>query len=208
MTTHRESAEWEQTYVRLRRNRTRRRRRLIWFDLPRHGRILDFGCGDGLNLEILHELGYQNLIGVDVSPALLARVKNYRVAESDGLRTPFADGSFDGVLVDSVLHHLDVAAAARELARIIRPSGRLSIVEPGGGITRRVLDWLTFSSLARFVRTVRARRESVREEWTTYSRWLEVEKNVPAILAEHGFTLLRQRRVPLNLFLEAVRNED
>lgn len=202
--THRESPEWEQTYLRLRRNRTRRRKRLEWFDLPKQGLILDYGCGDGLNLEILHDLGYQRLVGIDVSADLLARVSNFRVVEGDGALTPFTSGSFDAVLVDSVLHHLDIQISAREIRRILRPGGRLCLVEPGGGLARRLLDRVTFSPLAQFVQLLRDRRESVREEWATYSQWLRQEAKLPLLLSEAGFTVLRIRREPLNVFVEAV----
>jgi len=43
---------------------------------------------------------------------------------------PFADASFDVVYGCSILHHLDVGAALREVRRVLRPGGRLVFSEP------------------------------------------------------------------------------
>jgi SAM-dependent methyltransferase len=54
-------------------------------------------------------------------------------------RLPFADGSFDVVVGKAVLHHLDVALAAAELERVMRPGARAAFTEPLG--TNPVLGW-------------------------------------------------------------------
>lgn len=203
-----ETEKWEESYVHLRRNPARRRSRIASFDLPSGGLILDYGCGDGLNLSILRELGFRRLVGIEISWNLVRHARNAAVLQADGLETPFADCSFDAVFVDSVLHHVDVEPAVREIKRILRPGGRLAFVEPGRDAARWMLDRITMSPLARPLPVLGQRQSSLQEEWDTYSRWLEIEKKVPSIVEQSGLTVLRVRREPLNLFLEAVRNDN
>jgi SAM-dependent methyltransferase len=51
----------------------------------------------------------------------------------------FADNSFDFVFGNAVLHHLDIAAAAREIYRVLKPGGVAIFREPFG--ENRLLEW-------------------------------------------------------------------
>src|SRR4051794_8719055 len=52
---------------------------------------------------------------------------------ADGEDLPFPDASFDAVWGNAILHHLDLARAGRELARVLRPGGVAVFCEPWGG---------------------------------------------------------------------------
>ena len=54
------------------------------------------------------------------------------LAAADGERLPFADGGFDRIWGNAVLHHLDLHKAARELRRILAPGGLAVFCEPWG----------------------------------------------------------------------------
>ncbi|TBR16213.1 class I SAM-dependent methyltransferase, partial [bacterium] len=97
------TSQWEEVYVNLRRDAGLREKRIHMFSLPAQARILELGCGDGLNLKIMQELGYKNVFGLDNSFALLSRVKGVPVVLADACKTGFAGSSFDVIFIDSFL---------------------------------------------------------------------------------------------------------
>ncbi len=98
-------------------------------------RVLEIGCGEGGNL---HHLRARSpglrLFGVDFSPAKVAFARNAtgaHTAAADATRLPFADCSFDAVLIRDLLHHLpNRLHAMKEARRVLKPGGRLTLVEP------------------------------------------------------------------------------
>jgi SAM-dependent methyltransferase len=92
-------------------------------------RILDFGCGYGRTLSELRRNGYQNVVGVDFSEAMLARCRNEvsqsTVVLSDGHSIPLQAESCDAVLLFAVLtcipgddeQHRQLAEVGRVLRR-------------------------------------------------------------------------------------------
>jgi SAM-dependent methyltransferase len=92
-------------------------------------RVLDAGCGDGL---FACSIAAPVVVGIDSSPGMveraLSRGVDARVADLHEL--PFADGEFDVVVCAGVLHHLhDLDRAVAEIARVLRPGGRLVAIE-------------------------------------------------------------------------------
>jgi len=98
------------------------------------GYVCDAGCGCGLYSLKLAAFGFR-VSGFDVSPAAVALAQrllsekgcsesSFRTA--DVCSTGYADGTFDAVVARDVLDHIpvrDVAAALKELKRIVRPGG-------------------------------------------------------------------------------------
>ena len=117
-------------------------------------RILDIGCGDGALVRALAARGAA-AVGVDPDPAMLA-VARKRAAEADIPATflegraeslPFPDASFDAVTAMTVLCFVpDAKGAVREMARVLRPGGRLVLGELGRwsfwAARRRLRGWL------------------------------------------------------------------
>jgi SAM-dependent methyltransferase len=102
--------------------------------LPAGARVVDLGCGSGVFTNLLRRRGYQ-CVGVDLSPNLIAIARaNFSGIEfrtGDIERLPFPDGSFDGVLLSGVLHHLpERSRCAAEVFRILRPGGKFVAFDP------------------------------------------------------------------------------
>lgn len=101
-------------------------------ELPDGAAVLDVPCGGGVALRGLRSgLRY---VGADLSPDMLARTRrraarrglDVELVEADVVSMPFAGGSFDLCVSFNGLHCLpDPAAAVREIARCLRPGGRL-----------------------------------------------------------------------------------
>ena len=106
--------------------------------LPRDGRIVEVGCGTGGLIAAACRLGLE-IEGVDIASRWLV-VAGRRLddlglsaplvaASADQL--PYADGSIDTIVADSLLEHLDdPSAAVREWARVLRPGGTLLVWSP------------------------------------------------------------------------------
>ncbi|MGH8987024.1 MAG: ubiquinone/menaquinone biosynthesis methyltransferase [Acidimicrobiales bacterium] len=107
-----------------------RRRAVRALALAPGSAVLDLGCGTGALGVIARQFGYR-VVGIDVSPGMLAaRSSRSAVALGDAAALPFATGSFDGVLCAYALRnftHLDASLA--EAARVVRPGGRVSLLE-------------------------------------------------------------------------------
>jgi SAM-dependent methyltransferase len=98
--------------------------------LPRSGKILEVGCGTGGLLAAAARFG-MDIEGTDI--ALRWLVVAQRRLDDLGLSVPlpYADASFDAVVADSLLEHLDEPAAAfKEWSRVLRPGGTLLVWSP------------------------------------------------------------------------------
>lgn len=104
-------------------------------------RVLEVGGGEGeLALRIIGELG-SDLVFVDQSERMveIARGKGIDARVGDVQELPFADESFDCTVAAWMLYHAaDVRRALAELARVLRPGGRLVAVTNGSDHLREL----------------------------------------------------------------------
>jgi len=113
----------------------------LWRTIDLHGvSILDYGCGNGDFSRVLALRGAR-VVGIDISPKLIetARASAARMGLNglcpqfmvgDAHHTAFADNSFDYVVGNGALHHLDLDMAFAEIARVLKPGGRAIFMEP------------------------------------------------------------------------------
>jgi demethylmenaquinone methyltransferase/2-methoxy-6-polyprenyl-1,4-benzoquinol methylase len=113
----------------------RRWRRVTVAEAVRPGdRVLDACCGTGDLAIAARRAGAGEIVGLDFSPAMLERARRKEPeiewVEGDVLSLPFADESFDAATVGFGVRNVeDLPAALRELRRVLRPGGRLGVLE-------------------------------------------------------------------------------
>jgi arsenite methyltransferase len=107
-----------------------------WLALRPGERVLDLGVGPGfLAAEMAAEVGPDGTVaGIDVSESMLAlaRGRGARVDLRSGSSAdiPYPDASFDAAVSTQVLEYVaDIPAALAELRRVVRPGGRLLILD-------------------------------------------------------------------------------
>jgi ubiquinone/menaquinone biosynthesis C-methylase UbiE len=108
---------------------------LDYLELSDGADVLDCGCGMGFYLLAMQQLRDLRLTGLDADRDRLRYAEEVGVratlVEGDVEALPFADASFDRVLMSEVLEHVhDDAAALREVHRVLRPGGVLAISVP------------------------------------------------------------------------------
>lgn len=189
---YKQTKKWEHACVETRRDPEKRRKRLEQFTLRKNDKILDLGCGDGLNIVVLRELGIKNVVGMDPSTDLLKAAKKLNpkntfvkgVAE----KLPFKKGVFDVVLVDSVFHHLlDYDVALKEIKRVLKRGGRLCFIEPHNHIVRKIIDWVCEQEWSKHMPFIAKRRVAYLNEINLMKHWLTTEQEFYASLTNNTF---------------------
>lgn len=98
-------------------------------------RVLDLACGDGFYTRLLKAAGAGEIVGVDISPAMIARAERYEQNSPAGIRYVCADaanlpdlGSFDLVTAAYLLHYAvndkALVAMCTGIARALTAGGR------------------------------------------------------------------------------------
>jgi SAM-dependent methyltransferase len=102
--------------------------------------VLDLGCGKGeRSLDLLAHGAH--VTGVDISPVYVAiaegealragnSASRFHFSAMDAHSLKIADNTFDLVIGDGILHHLDLKIATDELYRVLKPGGRAVFKEP------------------------------------------------------------------------------
>jgi SAM-dependent methyltransferase len=115
---------------------SRRRRnlyRLLGTEPGSRARLLEIGCGTGANLRE-RPSRWATAVGIDLEMRALAYCSDLAAVQADALAMlPFADTSFDAVVLLDVLEHLaDPGPLVREMSRVLRQGGAVVIMVPAG----------------------------------------------------------------------------
>lgn len=105
--------------------------------------VLDYGCGWGDSSLKYYNNG-ANVTGIDVSEKFIksavmkfqsigCEADRYRFIKMDAHALDFSDESFDFIVGDGILHHLDAKIALSEIYRVLKPDGRVILFEPLAG---------------------------------------------------------------------------
>lgn len=154
-------------------------------DLIRDGTVLDIGCGDGL---LLSYLGKKHIVatGIDISPEAVVRCRAAGLTaleHSLDTKLPFADESFDTVVLLDVLEHLyDPLAVLVEARRVAR--NRIIVSVPN------------FSSLPARLQTLLGRVPENNRAGKGHVYWF----NHPILLSLAKRAILTPGRLQMNTF--------
>ena len=114
-----------------------RRRAVRELGLPAESRVFDLACGTGDLCRDLESAGYR-AVGFDLSAGMLRAAQKYRdsgklntpMVLGDALRLPVPPQSADGITCGFALRNVvDLDGLFAELARVVRPGGRVSLLE-------------------------------------------------------------------------------
>ena len=171
---------WDHTQAVARRLLTAWQEPTEWLQIPEGGIALDVGCGPGnVTASLARAAGPGGLaLGVDISGPMLARAVRTQAGpqvgflRADAQRLPLRDQTIDAVVSIAVVMLVpDPAAALAEMARVLRPGGRLAVMVPTGGRAARYLQKLLPMTGAHVFG----------------------EDELGDILEDHGFTCLRTK---------------
>ena len=128
-------------------------RKEVFSELPKHTSVLELGCGTGLNFSHYHpdsraialELSHQMLLQADKRKTFM------QLVEGDAEELPFGENEFDAAFATLVFCSIpDPIRAFNEVKRIVRPGGRIVLIEHvrPEGILGRVFDFLSIFTVA------------------------------------------------------------
>jgi|SRR5580692_9240594 SAM-dependent methyltransferase len=177
----------------------RRNGDIIDFYDPAGEVVLDYGCGPGYLTRYLFERGALRVTGIDVSEGEIEQARVRATEEgfddrsdflvADAHATGLPEDSFDLIVGESILHHLDLRVALEEIRRILRPGGRAVFLEP-----------LWHNPLLRLGRALTPTARTPDEHPLTTRDW-ELCASIFANFHHHEREFLTIPLMPLNLVL-------
>ena len=176
---------WEQAYLRFESPEQEIRKfigRLRFMNAtkwPRNAKIVELFCGRGSGLMALHQLGFSEVEGIDLSPSLAAAYAGPgKILVGDCRHLPFENASKDILIVQGGLHHLpvlpdDLDRVLDEGARVLSNNGLLVVVEPWATLFLSMTHALSRSRTIRMLSPrVDALATMIHYERKTYEQWL------------------------------------
>lgn len=162
-----------------------------WLNISAGSTVLDVGCGPAsITASLARAAGPEGLVlGVDLSEAMLTRAVRTQwgpqvgFLRADAQQLPLRDQTVDAVVSIAVLQLVpNPAAALAEMARVLRPGGRLAVMVPTAGRAAQL--WRAFPDIGAYVFG---------------------EDEIGDILEDHGFVSVRTKIVATFQWIRAKR---
>lgn len=170
---------------------------------PESGWALDLATGTGvIALEMAHRYPAVTVVGADFSERMLAHAKVKPGADAvqwrhaDAADLPFGDESFDAITEGYLLRNVDdLESVLREQHRVLRPGGRLVILEtcPPSGPVWLIVEWGMRIVVPLLGRVVSGDRSSY-AYLESSTRAFESPHQVAVLLGRAGFRHIAWRR--------------
>ena len=208
---------WEEAYQRFEtpaeevRKFVRRLRRLRVDQWNRESRVIEVCSGRGNGMVAWQQLGFRHVIGVDLSPALAARSAcRPQTIVGDARHLPVVTASHDVAVVQGGLHHLlsldDLHGALAEMHRVLKPDGRVIIIEPW---QTPFLRGVHLVSERRVMRRISNRLDAfaamTEQERPTYEAWLAQPQRILDMVRAHFDAIVLRRRFGKLVFMGCPR---
>jgi SAM-dependent methyltransferase len=150
---------------------------------PRDAKIVELFCGRGSGLRALHQLGFTQFEGLDLSPSLAAQYAGPgKIRIGDCRRLPFENATKDILIVQGGLHHLpalpkDLDQTLADAGRVLKDDGLLLVVEPWPTPFLSLVHALCRSRVIRGLSPkINALAKMIYYERKTYEQWLSQPK--------------------------------
>lgn len=173
-------------------------RKAGFFDIPRHSRILDLGCGTGEMLDILAEEGFDDLTGMDRYQPSGHSSKRWCHVQGSAEKLPFGAEKFDAILCAHALHHISwevkIDTFFAEVARCLKPGGTFFLIDHYDSLHLRAALWVLRSPLAQLHSWSAAFREQIRAEHRELYRYLDRWGGLAKKLRDMNFEEKKMRK--------------
>lgn len=159
-----------------------------WVAGRAHGVVVELGAGTGANLEWYRDI--DRLLLVEPSPAMRSRLgpaaAAYRaeVIDATAEALPLEDASVDAVVATLVLCSVpDLPAALAEIRRVLRPDGRLLLIEHVRARESGTAAW----------------QDRIDPVWCQLAQGCHPNRDTAAAVADAGFTIVERHPVPIDM---------